>query len=170
MINQYCEECGISASITYNQDLKDYQVKIDEKLDEIAKVRTTIRGDDHCLPRAVFRGCKLNGLLEQCTTYKNLLKLTIKEINDDWGKYCSFTDLTLSSAVNNLNTYLNDKQYTLPSLALDLILYAMSTVTVCTINVYYYKQNKLKNINLNLQTYIRLIISVQFTGTDIMTL
>ena len=68
MINQYCEECGISASITYNQDLKDHQGKIDEKLDEIAKVRTIIQGDGHCLPRAVFRGCKLNGLLEQCIT------------------------------------------------------------------------------------------------------
>ena len=138
MNNQYCEECGISASIVYNQDLKDHQVKIDEKLDEIAKVRTTIRGDGHCRPRAVFRGCKLNGLLEQCITYKNLLKLAIKEINDNWGKYCSFIDLTLNSAVNDLNAYLNDKQYNLPSLALYLVLYAMSTVTVCTINVYYY--------------------------------
>ena len=68
MINQYCKEYGISASITYNQDLKDHQVKIDEKLDKIAKVRTTIRSYGHCLPRAVFRGCKLNGLLEQCIT------------------------------------------------------------------------------------------------------
>ena len=33
MNNQYCEECGISASITYNQDLKDHRVKLDEKLD-----------------------------------------------------------------------------------------------------------------------------------------
>ena len=48
------------------------------------------------------------------------------------------------SAVNDLNAYLNYKQYTLPSLALDLVLYAMSTVTRCTINVYYYTQNKLK--------------------------
>ena len=130
MINQYGEEYGISASITYNQDLKDHQVKIDKKLDEIAKVRTTIRGDDHCLPRAVFRRCKLNGLLEQCITYKNLLKLTIKEVNDNWGKYCSLTDLTLSSAVNDLNVYLIDKQYALPSLALYLVLYAMSTVLI----------------------------------------
>ena len=144
MINQYCEECIISASITYNQDLKEHQVKIDKKLDEIAKVRTNTRGDGHCLPRGVFRGCKLNGLLEQCITYKNLLKLTIKEINDNWGKYCLFTDLTLNSAVNDLNAYFNDKQYTLSSLALDLVLYAMSTVTVCTINVYSYTQNKLK--------------------------
>ena len=33
MNNQYCEECGISASITYNQDLKDHRVKLDEKFD-----------------------------------------------------------------------------------------------------------------------------------------
>ena len=91
MINQYCEECGISASIRYlYQDLKDHQVKIDEKLDEIAKVRATIRADGHCLSRAVFCGCKLSGLLEQYITYKNLLELTIKEINDNWGKYSSF--------------------------------------------------------------------------------
>ena len=88
-----------------------------------------------------------------------MLKLTTKESNDNWGKYCLFTDLTLSSAVYDLNAYLNDKQYTLPSLTLDLVLYAMSTVTLCTINVYYYTQNELKNINLNLQTYIQLIIS-----------
>ena len=145
MINQYCEECGISASISYNQDLKDHhQAKIDEKLDEIAKVKTTIRSDGHCLPRAIFRGYKLNGLLEQYIMYKNLFKLTTKETNDNWGKYCFFTDLALCSAVNDLNAYLNDKQYTLPSLALDLILYAMSTVTLFTINVYYYTQNELK--------------------------
>ena len=54
MINQYCEECGISVSISYNQDLKDHhQVKIEEKLDEIAKVRTTIRSDGHC-PHVLF--------------------------------------------------------------------------------------------------------------------
>ena len=52
--------------------------------------------------------------------------------------------MTLSSAVNDLNAYLNDKQYTLPSLTLDLVLYAMSTVTLCTINVYYYTQNEVK--------------------------
>ena len=46
--------------------------------------------------------------------------------------------------MNDLNAYLNDKQYTLPSLALDLVLYAMSNVTVCTVNVYYYTQSKLK--------------------------
>ena len=56
-------------------------------------------------------------------------------LNDNWRKYCSFTSFTLSSAVNDLNAYFNDKQYTLSSLALDLVLYAMSTVTVCTVNV-----------------------------------
>ena len=55
MINQYCEECGISSSITSNQDLKDRQVNIDETLDEIAKVRTPIWSDELCLPRAVKR-------------------------------------------------------------------------------------------------------------------
>ena len=83
MINQYCEECGISSSITYNQDLKDHQVNIDEKLDEIGKVRIPIRGNDHCLPPAVFCGCKLSDFLEQCITHKNLLKLKIKVINDN---------------------------------------------------------------------------------------
>ena len=142
-MTQYCEECGISTNIDYNQDLKDHQVKMDEKLNEIAKVRTTIRGDGHCLPRAVFCGCKLNGLPEQCITHKNLLKLTIKEVNDNCEIYFSFTELTLSGAVNDLNACLNDKKYTLPSLALDLVLYAMSTVTVCSINVYFYTQNEL---------------------------
>ena len=110
MINQYYEERRISASTTYNQDLKDHQVKVDEKRHEIAKIRTTIRGDGHCLPPAVFRDCKLNGLLEQCITHKNLLKLTIKAINDNWRKHCLFADLTLSNAVNDLNAYLNDNQ------------------------------------------------------------
>ena len=52
--------------------------------------------------------------------------------------------MTLSCAVNDLNTYLNDKQYTFPSWALDLVLYAMSTVTVCTVNANYNTQNDLK--------------------------
>ena len=32
---------------------------------------------------AVFGECKLNGLLKKCIMYKNLLKLTIKEINNN---------------------------------------------------------------------------------------
>ena len=46
--------------------------------------------------------------------------------------------------MNDLNAYLNDRQYTLPSLAFYLVLYAMSTMTVSTINVYYYTQYELK--------------------------
>ena len=60
----------------FSEDLKELQLKIDEKLTEISRTRTFIRGDGHCLPRAVFCGCKLKGLLEQCVKYKRKLNKT----------------------------------------------------------------------------------------------
>ena len=54
------------------------------------------------------------------------------------------THLKLSSASNDLNAYLTDKQDTLSSLALDLVLNTMSVVAVLLKMCLIYIQNELK--------------------------
>ena len=78
-VNRYCANCGDKASINFDKDLKSTYILLEEKLNLVNKKRIAIRGDRHCLLRAVFRGCKSKDILAQYFTYKALLSLLLHQ-------------------------------------------------------------------------------------------
>ena len=79
-VNRYCANCGDKASINFDKDLKSTYTLLEEKLNLVNKKRIAIRGDRHCLLRAVFRGCKSRDILAQYLTYKALLSAATASI------------------------------------------------------------------------------------------
>ena len=104
-----------------------------------------IRGDGHCLPRAVFRGCKNKDILPQYLTYKALLSAATASIQENWSDYCHVITEDKESALENLRVYSENKAYMLPSIMVDLVLYSLSNVTSCNIRVCYFRNESLNH-------------------------
>ena len=104
-----------------------------------------IRGNGHCLPRAVFRGCKSKDILPQYLTYKALLSAATASIQENWSDYCHVITEDKESALENLRVYSENKAYMLPSIMVDLVLYSLSNVTSCNIRVCYFRNESLNH-------------------------
>ena len=104
-----------------------------------------IRGNGHCLPRAVFRGCKSKDILPQYLTYKALLSAATASIQENWSDYCHVITEDKESALQNLRVYSENKAYMLPSIMVDLVLYSLSNVTSCNIRVCYFRNESLNH-------------------------
>ena len=127
----YCVRCGIEESVKSDMELKHQYDSIDAYLKSSRKVRISVKGDGHCLPRAVFRGAKhLHLIPHSITYYSALLKATVDSIICDLSKYLGFITETQDSALQALNSYLVDKKYTLESNIID-------NQTCCEIKVHY---------------------------------
>ena len=70
----FCIRCGNKRSMQCEQTLKQEYNDIDSYIKSSNKLLIAIKGDDHCLPRAVFRGAKCQNLIPQFITYTSLLK------------------------------------------------------------------------------------------------
>ena len=104
-----------------------------------------IRGNGHCLLRAVFRGCKSKDILPQYLTYKALLSAATASIQENWSDYCHVNTEDKESALENLRVYSENKAYMLPSIMVDLVLYSLSNVTSCNIRVCYFRNESLNH-------------------------
>lgn len=85
------------------------------------KKRVSIKGDGHCLPRAIFRGAKNLSLIPEYITMSSLL---INGVNWIKIELHNFSDIITESeelAKEALNTYVNDKKYNLDSNIIDVV-------------------------------------------------
>ena len=136
--NIYCSTCGVAASNKFQQELQETNNQTDKNLKDAGKRRVKNTADGHCLPRAIFNGCKRKDLLFQFVTYKQLLKESINSILTSWDNYKNFAEeQTKADATRHLKLFLEQKAYSLPSLTLDLVIYALANVTSTNIVVYY---------------------------------
>ena len=101
-VNRYCTNCGVKASIDLDKDLKSAYTLLEEKLNLVNKRRVAIRGDGHCLPTAVFRGCKSKDILPKYLTYKALLSVAATSIQENWSDYCHVVNEAKESALENI--------------------------------------------------------------------
>ena len=110
-VNRYCSNCGVKASIDFDKDLKRAYALLKEKLNLVNKKRVAIRGDGHCLQRAVFRGCKSKHILPQYLSYKTLVPATTANIQENWNDYCHVVTEDKHSALENLQMYSENKAF-----------------------------------------------------------
>ena len=66
------------------------------------KTRRTIKGDGHCLPRAIFRGEKHLGLIPEHITYMSLFQATAKYITDNFKLFERILTETADKALSDL--------------------------------------------------------------------
>ena len=131
-VNRYCINCGVKASIDFDNDLKKAYTLLEEKLNLFNKRRVAIRRDGHCLPKPVFRGCKSKDILPQYLTYKALLSAATTSIQENWSGYCHVVTEDKESTLENLRLYSENKAYMLPSIMVDLVLYSLSNILIYT--------------------------------------
>ena len=131
----YCVQCGIDESVKSDLEVKKQYSDMDVYLKFSRKKRFAVKGDGHCLPRAVFRGAKYLNL--NYITYSALLKAAADGIKSDFLKYTGIITDTEVSAKKALDTYIVGKIYTLGSNIIDVIVVAFANQTSCVIKIYY---------------------------------
>ena len=109
---------------------------IDNHLQRIGKCRISIKRDGHCLPRAVFSGLKRKHALKDLNTYKELIRLCIKElINDNEDLYSPRLSDSIESIQTQLEQYEKNKKY--HSNIMDVFASALANVCLANILIYY---------------------------------
>ena len=93
-----CVRCGVLESIKSDLELREQYDSMDAYLKSSRKKRISVRGDGHCLPRAVFRGAKSINFIPNLITYSALLKAAANKIKSDFNKYIGFITETEESA------------------------------------------------------------------------
>ena len=76
-------------------------LRIQSSPSRLATVRIPIKGDGHCLPRAIFRGAKSLNLLPNFIIYSGLLKLNALD-------YMDFLVEAIDIALGQLDDYEKD--------------------------------------------------------------
>ena len=105
------------------------------------KIRIPIKGDGHCLPRAVFRGAKYLGLLVEFTTYSQLLRACVDDIKTNIDDYKSYNIQGEKAALEALKEYVESKLYNSNQNIIDAVIVALARKTQCTITVHYQKDD-----------------------------
>ena len=134
----YCMECAIEASFKCDMIRKKEIDIMDVHLLRLYKSRIMIKGDGHCLPRAVFRGAKELDLLTQHLSYSSLFREAIDFIKVNLSDYKDFLEDKHDNPEVELEEYFTTKNYKLPSNINDVVLFAMANVSSCTLKVYYF--------------------------------
>ena len=130
-------KCGVQESINHDVLLAEKYDTVDCKLHEQGKCRIPVKGDGHCLPRAVFRGAKLMDHAKQHITYKSLFQASMERIKMNIDHYVPFLAESKESALEQLDKYFCSKKYSLPSNVLDACINALASEASCRIKVHY---------------------------------
>ena len=103
------------------------------------KKRIPIKGDGHCLPRAVFRGAKQLNILSdlEYIKYSQLLNVVIDDIKNNISAYESINTNGSEAAKNALDIYAKEKIYSSEENIIDAVIMALAMRTMCTITVHY---------------------------------
>ena len=128
--------CGIKESINSLSDLIQSLQIIDNHLQRIVKCRISIKRDGHCLPRAVFSGLKRKHAIKDINTYKELIRLCIRElINDNENLHSPWLSDSIKSIQTQLEQYEKNKKY--HSNIMDVFASALVNVCSATVLTYY---------------------------------
>ena len=101
------------------------------------KIRIRVKGDGHCLPRAVFRGAKSLNLLPQFIKYSELLEAAIEDIKVNMDKFQFINVNGTESATKALDTYYKEKKYNSQENIIDAVIVSLAKITRCSISVHY---------------------------------
>ena len=132
----FCINCGIKESInSWNNLIQSLQI-YDDNLQRIGKCRISIKRDGHCLPRAVLSGLKRKHALKNLNTYKELIRLCIRElVCDNENLYSLWLSDSIESIQTQLEQYEKNKKY--HSNIMDVFASDLANVCSATILVYY---------------------------------
>ena len=134
--NSFCINCGIKESINSSNDLGQSLQIFDNHLQRIGKCRISIKCDGLCLPRAVFSGLKRKHALKDLNTYKELIRLCIRKLdNDDENLYSPRLSDSFESTERQLEQYERNKKY--HSNIMDVFAAVLANVCSATILIYY---------------------------------
>ena len=86
-MRSYCVRCGIDENVKSDLEVEKQYSDMDVYLKFSRKKRVAVKGDRHCLQRAVFRGVKYLNLIPNYITYSALLKVAADGIKSDFLKY-----------------------------------------------------------------------------------
>ena len=145
-LRPYCVKCGVIESIRSESELEEKFKSMDTYINSMNKIRLSIKGDGHCLPRAIFRGAKHLNLIPQFITYTQLLRSSVEKIKANIQSdvtppentcYKDFITEGVDKAIEALDTYEKSKKYNLPSNIIDIVMFALSNETSCLIKVHY---------------------------------
>ena len=136
MFVAFCLKCGISESVKSDDEVQKRYDDMDIYLKFQRKRRIPIKGDGHCLPRAVFRGAKYLNLLPCYEKVSDLLFAVVEEIKTDIASYSAVIK-SKESAKEALDTYVREKAYNIDSNIVDVIVVGLANRTSCTIRIHY---------------------------------
>ena len=143
-MRSFCLRCGIKESTLSDEYLVSSYRIIDKYLSRLGKCRTPIKRDGHRLPRAVLKGLKGRGQLNEFVTYKHLVRATVQEIT---GKseslYFPWLVDDKEETLNQLMQYEDEKKYT--SNIVDIFLKALATICSSAIIAYFPKEDEVSN-------------------------
>ena len=145
---------------------------MDTYINSMDKIRLSIKGDGHCLPRAIFRGAKHLNLIPQFITYTQLLRSSVEKIKANIQSdvtppentcYKDFIIEGVDKAIEALDTYEKSKKYNLPSNIIDIVMFALSNETSCLIKVHYQERGgSFDTHNITPNTAISGVVEVAF--------
>ena len=129
----FCVKCGIAESIQTNDDLvKRYKI-LDDHYKILGKRRITVKGDGHCLPRAVFSSLKRKNLLPDISSYKELLQQAVNEVKKQ--DYAIWLNDGKEKAAAELKAYEEMKVYT--TNIVDVVIAALAKITLAKLKIYF---------------------------------
>ena len=114
-------KCGVIQSVLHDEKIKEEYQLMDTLLTSKHFYRVPVKGDGHCLPRAIFRGAKALDLISSHINYKSVFTAAIKHIDNSFPEYEHFFPIFERSREKIRVEYYNSKQYNLPSYALDVV-------------------------------------------------
>ena len=131
-----CINRNIKENVNSSNDLIQSLQIIDNDLQRIGKCRISIKRDSHWLPSAVFSGLKRKCALKDLNTYKELIRLCIRElINDNENLYSPWLSDLTESIQTQLEQYEKNKKY--DSNIMDVFCSALAKVSLATTLIYY---------------------------------
>ena len=132
----FCINCGIKESINSSNDLIQSLQIIDNYIQRIDKCIISIKRDGHCLPSALFSILRRKHALKDLNTYKELIRLCIRElINDNENLYSPWLSDLTESIQTQLEQYEKNKKY--DSNIMDVFCSALAKVSLATTLIYY---------------------------------
>ena len=133
----FCVQCGVAESVKTDAEVKRAYEDMDTYLKFLRKKRIQVKGDGHCLPRAVFRGAKHHNLLPEYVKYSSLLKEAVDQIKLNIKQYAGILTEGEEVAKNALEKFVVEKNYNVESNIVDAIINELAKITSCTIKVHY---------------------------------
>ena len=104
---------------------------LDDHYKILGKRRITVKGDGHCLPRAVFSSLKRKNLLPDISSYKELLQQAVNEVKKQ--DYAIWLNDGKEKADAELKAYEEMKVYT--TNIVDVVIAALAKITLTKLKI-----------------------------------